>query len=225
MNTLTKKISQIDLNDGSSGLGSQGGTSKTTFTRISRTDSANTTGFSNTVRSNAPAGGPTRTAPAPGKLKSTSSNQSLRALAAAKGVASSSSTSTRVASQPLTTNKTNQPQQQSSRAPVLNTKGSQSSLRSVPYASATERSQQQRSGTTNSVASNYTSSATDFKPKTAVEAAVSLDLGSYDGGFDPENDKRGSAVFGEAAELLALDSSTSAYVEPDSFYAFRPTER
>jgi hypothetical protein len=36
-----------------------------------------------------------------------------------------------------------------------------------------------------------------------------LDIGKYDGGFEIENEKRGEAVDGEAAEDLALDSSVS----------------
>jgi len=36
-----------------------------------------------------------------------------------------------------------------------------------------------------------------------------LDIGKYDGGFKTENEKRGEAVDGEAAEELALDSSVS----------------
>jgi len=36
-----------------------------------------------------------------------------------------------------------------------------------------------------------------------------LDIGKYDGGFEIENEKRGEAVEGEAAEDLALDSSVS----------------
>ena len=34
-----------------------------------------------------------------------------------------------------------------------------------------------------------------------------LDIGSYDGGLELENEKRGEKVFGEAAQDLALDSS------------------
>ena len=41
---------------------------------------------------------------------------------------------------------------------------------------------------------------------------ATMDIGTYDGGFEIENEKRGSAVFGKAAELLALDSSRLAYV-------------
>lgn len=36
-----------------------------------------------------------------------------------------------------------------------------------------------------------------------------LDIGKYDGGFEIENEKRGEAVEGEAAQDLALDSSVS----------------
>jgi hypothetical protein len=38
-----------------------------------------------------------------------------------------------------------------------------------------------------------------------------LDIGKYDGGFEIENEKRGEAVDGEAAQDLALDSSVSRY--------------
>ncbi|KAF4617831.1 hypothetical protein D9613_005709 [Agrocybe pediades] len=37
----------------------------------------------------------------------------------------------------------------------------------------------------------------------------SIDIGNYDGGLEIENEKRGERVYGEAAEELALDSSTS----------------
>jgi len=46
------------------------------------------------------------------------------------------------------------------------------------------------------------------KPLTEAE----LDIGKYDGGFEIENEKRGEAVQGEAAQELALDSSVSKYV-------------
>ncbi|KAF7970274.1 hypothetical protein HWV62_24462 [Athelia sp. TMB] len=36
-----------------------------------------------------------------------------------------------------------------------------------------------------------------------------IGIGRYDGGFEEENEKRGEKVYGEAAEELALDSSTS----------------
>lgn len=39
-----------------------------------------------------------------------------------------------------------------------------------------------------------------------------IDIGHYDGGLELDNEKRGSQVFGEAAEDLALDSSLSKYV-------------
>lgn len=211
MNTLTKKISQMDLSDGISTASSQSGSSKPGFTRVSRTDSANIGAFGSS-RTNGTTQAASRAAPAPPKLKNAGSNQSLRALAAAKTTSTSTSSSTR-APQPLTANRTNQQQQTSMRAPVLTSKGSQSSLRSAPYGSATERPQQQRSGTNGTTASTSTQSSIQSKPsapKNAVEAAVTLDLGKYDGGFDIENDRRGSAVYGEAASLLALDSSTSA---------------
>lgn len=41
-----------------------------------------------------------------------------------------------------------------------------------------------------------------------------LDIGKYDGGFEIENEKRGEAVEGEAAQDLALDSSVSRLVYP-----------
>ncbi|KAF9453119.1 other/AUR protein kinase [Macrolepiota fuliginosa MF-IS2] len=37
----------------------------------------------------------------------------------------------------------------------------------------------------------------------------SIDIGHYDGGLEIDNEKRGEPVFGEAAQELALDSSTS----------------
>jgi aurora kinase len=44
----------------------------------------------------------------------------------------------------------------------------------------------------------------------------SIDIGQYDGGLELENEKRGERVFGQAAEELALDSSTSRY-HPDHY--------
>ena len=43
---------------------------------------------------------------------------------------------------------------------------------------------------------------------------LNIDIGSYDGGFELENEKRGTKVYGEAAEELALDSSLSRQVLP-----------
>ncbi|KJA16947.1 hypothetical protein HYPSUDRAFT_57943 [Hypholoma sublateritium FD-334 SS-4] len=40
-------------------------------------------------------------------------------------------------------------------------------------------------------------------------AQRSIDIGSYDGGLEIDNEKRGERVYGEAAEELALDSSVS----------------
>lgn len=45
----------------------------------------------------------------------------------------------------------------------------------------------------------------------------SVDIGHYDGGLEIENEKRGEPVYGEAAEDLALDSSTSRYTRFLSF--------
>lgn len=42
-------------------------------------------------------------------------------------------------------------------------------------------------------------------------AAPPMDIGRYDGGLETDNEKRGTQVFGEAAEDLALDSSVSRY--------------
>lgn len=62
----------------------------------------------------------------------------------------------------------------------------------------------------NRVNSNTTNSTRPASPVRAQHAG--MDIGTYDGGFELENEKRGSAVFGQAAELLALDSSRLAYV-------------
>lgn len=47
------------------------------------------------------------------------------------------------------------------------------------------------------------------KPPSKPTADRELDIGKYDGGFEIENEKRGEAVDGEAAQELALDSSVS----------------
>lgn len=44
---------------------------------------------------------------------------------------------------------------------------------------------------------------------TRLKQQPSIDIGQYDGGLEIENEKRGERVYGEAAEELALDSSTS----------------
>ncbi|KAI0316663.1 kinase-like protein [Amylostereum chailletii] len=49
--------------------------------------------------------------------------------------------------------------------------------------------------------------ASGSKPTSKAAAQSDLDIGHYDGGFELENEKRGEAVHGEAAEQLALDSS------------------
>jgi hypothetical protein len=56
---------------------------------------------------------------------------------------------------------------------------------------------------------------TPSPPKTTPNG--DLDIGKYDGGFEIENEKRGEAVEGEAAQELALDSSVSMSV---FFYYF-----
>ncbi|KAI5117993.1 hypothetical protein M0805_004490 [Coniferiporia weirii] len=71
-------------------------------------------------------------------------------------------------------------------------------------ATVASKQQHSRSNSTATTASNSNSNST--RPP----SQATLDIGQYDGGFEIENEKRGSAVFGEAAELLALDSSRSA---------------
>lgn len=217
MNTLTKKISQMELNDVQSMVSSQNSNSQPTFTRVSRTDSTNTSLFGSSLRSNGAAQTTVRTATLHTKTGSKSTNQSLRALAAAKGAVPLTTRS----AQPLATTRTNQQVlQQPSRTPTLNAKGSQSSIRSVQYTSTAEKQQKEWSGTASTVAPSSILPSMEGKPsasKVAVQAAGGIDLGKYDGGFEAENDKRGSAVFGEAAEILALDSSASVQV----FYCHR----
>lgn len=70
--------------------------------------------------------------------------------------------------------------------------------------------QQQQQQQRNRINSNAKNGARPQSPVRAQYAA--MDIGAYDGGFEKENEKRGSAVFGKAAELLALDSSRLAYV-------------
>ncbi|KAJ4482525.1 kinase-like protein [Lentinula aciculospora] len=43
----------------------------------------------------------------------------------------------------------------------------------------------------------------------APEITLSFDIGNYDGGLELENEKRGEKIFGEAAQELALDSSSA----------------
>lgn len=60
------------------------------------------------------------------------------------------------------------------------------------------------------LASTASSTKTQQPPASKKPAGQPiLDIGSYDGGLESENDKRGEKVFGEAAEELALDSSVN----------------
>jgi Protein kinase domain len=54
--------------------------------------------------------------------------------------------------------------------------------------------------------------ASQKPPPSKPAADRELDIGKYDGGFEIENEKRGEAVDGEAAQELALDSSVSRLV-------------
>lgn len=64
-------------------------------------------------------------------------------------------------------------------------------------------------------ATGSTSSTTTTKSQQAAitnaghNKQQTIDIGHYDGGLEIENEKRGERVYGEAAEELALDSSTS----------------
>lgn len=69
----------------------------------------------------------------------------------------------------------------------------------------------------NSTSASATSKATQASASTITPAARTeddqkdlADIGTYDGGFETEMDGgRGTEVEGEAAEALALDSSTN----------------
>ncbi|THH09837.1 hypothetical protein EW145_g1727 [Phellinidium pouzarii] len=63
---------------------------------------------------------------------------------------------------------------------------------------------------TNSTATTVPAGSMRAPPPSVRALQATMDIGQYDGGFEIENEKRGSAVFGEAAALLALDSSRSA---------------
>ncbi|QRV92476.1 aurora kinase [Ceratobasidium sp. AG-Ba] len=86
-------------------------------------------------------------------------------------------------------------------------------------AAASEPNMQQLAGNSGRVASSVPGSPTRLAEVTSAEAAASapFDIGSYDGGFERENESRGQPVSGEAAVELALDSSIS------SIYGNRPT--
>ncbi|KIM42956.1 hypothetical protein M413DRAFT_443776 [Hebeloma cylindrosporum] len=56
---------------------------------------------------------------------------------------------------------------------------------------------------------NQAQATTSTSSKPALTAQPSIDIGSYDGGLELDNEKRGERVYGEAAEELALDSSVS----------------
>ncbi|KAG2009558.1 AGC/Akt protein kinase [Coprinopsis cinerea AmutBmut pab1-1] len=78
---------------------------------------------------------------------------------------------------------------------------------SKPTASSSLRNlnQNQASGTSSSSSSSQQSSKSSSRSQTTQP----LDIGSYDGGLETENEKRGEKVYGEAAQDLALDSSVN----------------
>ena len=51
------------------------------------------------------------------------------------------------------------------------------------------------------------------RPAPKAPAAKDIDIGQYDDGFERDNLKRGSIVSGEAAKVLALDSSVHGCVK------------
>ena len=65
-----------------------------------------------------------------------------------------------------------------------------------------------KSSTATSRSISPTHSAAPAAPS-AKPTAATIDIGSYDGGFEIENETRGHAVTGAAAEELALDSSVA----------------
>ncbi|KAI1786844.1 kinase-like protein [Ganoderma leucocontextum] len=75
----------------------------------------------------------------------------------------------------------------------------------------------QKASSTNSIASkSSTTTSRSVSPTrapptapSAKPATATIDIGSYDGGFEIENETRGEAVTGAAAEELALDSSVA----------------
>ncbi|TFK24422.1 other/AUR protein kinase [Coprinopsis marcescibilis] len=60
---------------------------------------------------------------------------------------------------------------------------------------------------TSSSLRNPLAATTTEKP--AIKTPRPLDIGSYDGGLETDNEKRGEKVYGEAADDLALDSSVN----------------
>ncbi|KAH8114812.1 kinase-like protein [Phellopilus nigrolimitatus] len=96
--------------------------------------------------------------------------------------------------------------------------GAAAPARTRTTSASTTKSQHTRTNSTATTASTATqrlrtvSTATTHSaraPSPPARPPPTMDIGQYDGGFEIENEKRGSAVFGEAAELLALDSSLS----------------
>ena len=68
-------------------------------------------------------------------------------------------------------------------------------------------------GSTSSLAS------TAKTPKSTTKVAPQdFDIGRYDDGFEKDNEKRGSVVTGEAAKVLALDSSVCGCVHYHRLY-------
>lgn len=69
-----------------------------------------------------------------------------------------------------------------------------------------------RNQATGTTTSSKTSSSTAAVQR-SLKKQPSVDIGHYDGGLEIDNEKRGERVYGEAAEELALDSSTSRYAD------------
>lgn len=105
--------------------------------------------------------------------------------------------------------------------PALKSKGSSSSLKTITGSGAATVA---ANGMSKSGIKKPTATTGVKKAATAAEVAAptpsppktpapgELDIGRYDGGFEKENETRGEAVHGEAAEQLALDSSSARYV-------------
>ncbi|TFY73462.1 hypothetical protein EWM64_g10550 [Hericium alpestre] len=92
---------------------------------------------------------------------------------------------------------------------------SSTSLQSTSSSSSLKSLHKKGTASASSVSKLPTSSKPALTPahsKTSSQSSQvrpEIDIGNYDGGFEIENEKRGEAVTGEAAEELALDSSVS----------------
>ena len=186
---VTQKMSEIDISQSST-------STKPGFTRVSRTDASNMFGSS--------ARAPPRAPPAKAKI-GTNGKKTAKPITSSNTLMSNTNPH---GNRPPLVKLQQHPSANSSRMgpPSLAQKASQSSLKS---ASSFNTNSDKLARSVNPAKIPVPPSPTKV-PAPSTASQVDIDIGKYDGGFERDNERRGSAVYGEAAEILNLDSSTSA---------------